>query len=682
MQTLARGPAPGERMKSVTATHPVIVVGARSDERSIVKEVMMKTGGLLLLAAAFGGCLLPEWVRGGAYDLSRVNGIQAFSGSEAAKELLGNNGFVVADPSFKQIFEPYIKSPSVEKSSEQHPLGQSLPSFITTDSAWNTYHVLFEEGVKQLEDIQSRRLVQFSRGLLAAARDPQTGDPDLVWFASVGLALQDEPYRQSLMPEVKRMVDGLRNGSAPVPVPVGFDQSPLQYRAQGFYTRSPALSDYFAARQWYGGVVFRLANARETKAAVALSGLVSGRPELVARWRQMSDPFDVFLARAEDRTIREYAETATNVLGAGFTQGSISSAQLAEIQKRLAARLPLPCVSDQWLTPEQYAGFPNETRGFRLLPPRRLPDAVCFHETTDPRIPGRQYPSGLDFLAASPALRSPAAVRAVNGEFGKEVGARILNADCGPLPDSPHGEAMRLLATLQQPLPDQAPAALRTEAWSDLQLWTQLGAWAEQRHTWALHTKMTFDARGIIRPPMGMVAPHPDFFAGLAKLSRWTAEALDTAGLDRSFAAGAVAGELSDQFNLSQQMRASREPVNYEKMMEQVGQLEQFKNRYYEQHEAELTNGGARYAYPKAEQAVEALARRCAVGGATNEADIAALKLFFDCRENLPGMINDFAAVCDRLAGLAKKSLTGDTLTEVDAKWIENYGVILAGFQF
>jgi len=83
---------------------------------------------------------------GGAYDLSRVNGIQAFSGSEVAKELLGNNGFVVADPSFKQIFEPYIKSPSVEKSSEQHPLGQSLPSFITTDSAWNTYHVLFEEG--------------------------------------------------------------------------------------------------------------------------------------------------------------------------------------------------------------------------------------------------------------------------------------------------------------------------------------------------------------------------------------------------------------------------------------------------------------------------------------------------------------------------------------------------------
>ena len=119
-------------------------------------------------------------------------------------------------------------------------------------------------------------------------------------------------------------------------------------------------------------------------------------------------------------------------------------------------------MSDQLLSPEQYARFANQTRGFRLLPPRQLPCAVCFHNTVDPMIPGRMNPSGLDFLAASPVLRSPAAVRAVQSQFGKSVGALILKAECGPMPDSLHGEAMGLLAKLQEPLPKQVAPALRT----------------------------------------------------------------------------------------------------------------------------------------------------------------------------------------------------------------------------
>ena len=45
-------------------------------------------------------------------------------------------------------------------------------------------------------------------------------------------------------------------------------------------------------------------------------------------------------------------------------------------------------------------------------------------------------------------------------------------------------------------------------------------------------------------------------------------------------------------------------------------------------------------------------------------------------------MLKDFAPVCDRLAELASKSLTGQALTEQDKTWIENYGITLAGFHF
>lgn len=636
--------------------------------------------GLLLFALATMYFTFSR-AAGDAYDLARVKGIETFTGSTGARELLGKNGFVVADPVFKQIFEAYIKSPQVEQPSEQNWRGSVLPSIITTDSAWHTYHFLLEEGVKELEETQAQRLLQFSRQLLAKTKErAQFLGPaaaDLSFLASVGLALQDAQYRQSLTAEEKTVADGLRStGSGPLNVRIGFPLSPPQFRAQSFYTQSPELSDYFVARQWYATVVFRLNSARETRAAIALAALVNRESELLALWKQLSEPFDLFLAPAEDGTLREFTEAATAVAGTNFA--SISEAQLAEIQKKLAGQLPLPRVSDQLLQPDEYARFEKETRGFRLLPPRRLPCAICFHNTTDPKIPGRMYPSGLDFLAASPELRSPAALRAVQSQFGKRVGDLISKAECGPLPDSLHGDAMRLLAKLQEPLPDKVAPAFRTEAWQDLQLWTQLGGWVEQRHTWALHTKLSVSYMGIIQPPKGMVAPYPEFFSGLAKLARRTAEAFRKAGLEQEFNVKTVAADLLSTFESRRELRV----IDFGNVSGKFEQLGQFENRYYEKHQAELEKSRGRDAYQKLQNELETLARRCAQSGKATEAETETLRMYFDCRQNTARLIGDFAPVCDRLTELAKKSLKGETLTEDDAGWIASYGVTLAGFHF
>src|SRR6266480_3536207 len=77
--------------------------------------IMMKHLVAPFLTAGISLSLLPMLVRGGSYDLRSVKGVENFQGSKAARELLGRNGFVVADPAFKQIFEPYIKSPQTEE---------------------------------------------------------------------------------------------------------------------------------------------------------------------------------------------------------------------------------------------------------------------------------------------------------------------------------------------------------------------------------------------------------------------------------------------------------------------------------------------------------------------------------------------------------------------------------------
>jgi Tfp pilus assembly protein FimV len=41
----------------------------------------------------------------------------------------------VADPAFKQIFEPYIKSPQTEEPSDKKPMGDSLPSRVKASAA-------------------------------------------------------------------------------------------------------------------------------------------------------------------------------------------------------------------------------------------------------------------------------------------------------------------------------------------------------------------------------------------------------------------------------------------------------------------------------------------------------------------------------------------------------------------
>ena len=417
-----------------------------------------------------------------AYDLRAVRGIQAFKGSDAARALLSKNGFVVADPAFKQIFEAYIESPQTEAPSETNWAGGHLPSFITTDSAWDTYHVLLEEGVKQMEVAQAERLLAFSRHLLNAVKTANA-DQDLVMFSSVALALQDTNELQQLGTDERRIVNGLLAGTTAVAVPIGFDLAPTQFRAQSFYTQSPELSAYFAARQWYADVVFRLDNPRETKLAVCLSRIVSNDPSLLHLWKQLSEPYDNFLARTEDGTVPEYFNAAISIVGTNDSSILPSDGQIADIKRSLEGRLFVPLVNDQLLSPDQYLDFGKATLGFRMLPPRQLTCEVCFHNAVDPKVHGRAYPSGLDFLAASPVLRSPAATRAVQGQFGKEMGALILKAACGPMPDSLYGESMQLLALLQKPLPSQTPAYMRSDAWQDSQLWSQLGAWAEQQHT-------------------------------------------------------------------------------------------------------------------------------------------------------------------------------------------------------
>jgi hypothetical protein len=275
-----------------------------------------------------------------SYNLGKVEGMEHFAGSAQAKTLLAKNGFVVADPFFKQIFEPYIKT--------------KLPLFITTESAWHTYHVLLEEGVKQLEEVQSRRLARFSRLLMDAASERAAkGDADfgeLSRYASLGLAIQDAKHRASLASAEKNVIEALKSGVGEAQIPIGFPLSAVNFRVASFYTQSPELAEYFAARQWYASVVFRLQDSHETQLALKLAWLINSRSDTSNHWQQLSAPFDSLLARSEDGDVRSYGDVARKIFDA-----DLKTARVADAQKELDARLATPRINDQLLSPADYA---------------------------------------------------------------------------------------------------------------------------------------------------------------------------------------------------------------------------------------------------------------------------------------------------------------------------------------
>ena len=611
------------------------------------------------------------------YKLEEVQYIDKFHGSDEARELLLKQGFVVTGRQYRQIFQAYVTMESADW----------MPKFITVDSVLHAYHVLLEDGVCRVESEQARLLRQFSQRLyaLAAARDDQTEGVyrDLAAFAAVAIGLQDPA-------EFERLADAHRTAAQPVLDAIGqgsgvhegvlFFGLPLmadRFQPVSFYAKKPDLSRYFAARQWYATQAFRLESDSETLRAIHLASLVDSDPELKRLYGQLTKPSDVLVGPADDPGLTEYGQILKKISARDSDAEDVSGMLVAF--RREATRLPAAKVNDQWLAPEDYRAREERTRGMRVLGARMLPCAALFQKTTDPTIPGRMFPSGVDFFATGP-LACDAGRRALRKSVSDGAMAdAVLQTDCDPLPDSLYGRAMQLLAHLQRPLPAAVPAALRTPAWHDKQLSTALAAWAEHRHTWALQAKLTLSMGCATEAFPGYVSPYPELYRGLGTLARQTATALDEAcsgSLDLAavgrewFAVNRKVDEMDEARNITMEyIRLQDHLVHaYETCLEEWGK------------DSLSATGLER---TKAAEALDAAARRCIEGKGVTEADRRCMTAFADGPEGgAKKLLPEFADLCDHLAVIAQKELDGEPLDTEERYLVDDYGARLAKFHF
>ncbi|HSR35328.1 MAG TPA: DUF3160 domain-containing protein, partial [Anaerolineae bacterium] len=288
-----------------------------------------------------------------AADLGNVR--VAFALSEAQRERLARDGFVVSPGSEKEFFTVYEKARYA-----------NVPIFVTSDSLLHVYHLLFDKVLRSAEvqyfipllrDLNSallgwtedqyevlkgtdwedaaRRTVAFV-GVASRLLDPTVQVPDFAEeLVEAELALIEEAAGIQLSP----LFPGLTYGE---------DYS--QYIQRGHYTRSEELERYFKSMMWYGRMTFRLTTddpevgRAETRSALLLAHAlrtadIAYRPALEA-WADLYNSTVFFVGRSDDLTVTQYLEVMDQVYGPDVSAASLADEALLAAFIEEAKELP------------------------------------------------------------------------------------------------------------------------------------------------------------------------------------------------------------------------------------------------------------------------------------------------------------------------------------------------------
>ena len=518
------------------------------------------------LPAAYEGYGLPV-------DLAAMGNYDRFTFSDAQSALLAQNGFVVTPADWLEFFQVY-----------ENARYDEIPVFVTTDSIYHVYHLLFDKMLRDLErehfepeiraltaaslqsaidlraDLQGTQLEEIARRVVAyfAVADalinpnPAITPPDVADLVTGELALIQAHAGMGGSPIFNQDCPDKCDPCDPMPPPECLDQPCLcedysQYVPRGHYTRSEQLQRYFRAMMWYGRINMRLQKPDETRMALLITYIlrhtdVNGRPAADV-WARVYDPTVFIVGKADDLGFHEYGALWDTIFGPDAPASAIADeAQFATFVEA-ARQLPPPQINSMWV----YIWEDKEqvTQGFRFMGQRFVLDAYIFDELTWREVGTmdnpRTLPKALDVMAV---LGSDEA-HSILDEMGEtaylhypeqmvklqeEVGALQMDSWTQNL----YWAWLYSFGPLLEPKGAQYPAFMQTQAWTRKDLHAALGSWTELKHDTILYAKQSMAELGggpPPEPPHGWVEPNPEAYARLLALTRMTRDGLESRGL-------------------------------------------------------------------------------------------------------------------------------------------------------
>ncbi len=518
--------------------------------------------------------LPPELDYGLPVDLVGLTNVEQFAFSAAQEALLSRNGFVVGPADWLEFFQLYEGARYAD-----------VPVFITLDSIYHVYHLLFDKLLRELEREQLATAIMSLTDALVEAAQAQ-------YEEAIGTPLEDSARRvwgyfvvaQQLIeanpPAVPDAVaDEVGRELALIDAHSGIDMSPLlslpeafdeglfcdpgatpeqankfycedysQYVPRGHYTRDEELQRYFRTMMWYGRINLRLKLPRETQMALLVTRLIRqttvGSTPAADVWASVYDPTVFLVGKSDDLSFHEYGPLVDAVYGSEPDLSKLASEAHLEAFIKAARELPPPQINSMWV----YIWEDEEeaTQGFRFMGQRFVLDAYIFEQLIWREVGDfgneRWLPKGLDVLAAM-GNEEAYAILDEMGETAylhydeqlEKVRGEIAGLELDSWTQNLYWNWLHALRAVVSPKGEAYPAFMRTQAWARKDLHTALGSWTELKHDTILYAKQVMAELGgggmMEEPPHGYVEPNPEAFARLLALTRMTRAGLEARGL-------------------------------------------------------------------------------------------------------------------------------------------------------
>ena len=506
---------------------------------------------------------LPQSYPGGyslPLALADVSNLSEVNLSESQLELLSQNGFVVSapdnDPSrmLSEFYQGY----------ERTRYGD-VPAFITTDSVFHVYHLVFDKMLRDLErEMFIPMLKELTSSMIAATKTQyeqlvgtSLEDPalrNLAFFSVAGSLLQTgdpvpDAAKELVVAELALITATSGVEFSPIfnydgqPADMKYIEDYSQYIPRGHYTLSPELEMYFRAMMWYGRMNYRLKDRMEVQRALLITKALretttpSGNSTLML-WQNIYDPTVFIVGKADDLGVHEFGIISDAVFGANPDLTRFGDEAMLTTFIETARQLPPPQVNSMWVWIWQDKA--DVTQGFRFMGQRFTLDQYVFGQVmwrnvgsmTEPR----DLPKALDFFAAQ---GSELALNLLH-EMGEnnylnydtqmdKVTQEVATLELDSWTQNLYWSWLYALQPVFEPKGEAFPAFMQTDAWARKDLHTALSSWTELKHDTILYAKQVMAEMGGgpgEPPPHGYVEPNPEAYARLLALAQMTYDGL------------------------------------------------------------------------------------------------------------------------------------------------------------
>jgi len=483
-------------------------------------------------------------------DLSNLFNAGQYTGfTEKQTKSIFEDGFVALMASYDVLKMHHVY---------EFPIYKESPVFITVDSALHLYHLYYDNSLKLIEaSSMYDKLENLSRNIfLESIKTYKNGDyenlnEELKFISAyfltacklmdIGIENIDVPEEITLLAneEMKLIEDASDFSESPI---LKKDLDYSQFIVRGHYAGNVKLEKYFKTMMWYGLCGFPVFDETKTEPVLDMDSLTKAMiitclalkdEENFTSYENIYSTTALYTGMSDDLGIFEFKDFVTKVYGQNPNLNIFKDSSYYDKLLEEALLLPEPEIQPKLTSVSAPAG-----KQFRFMGQRYSFDAEVMQNLIEPIL--RPVPSGLDVISSFGSSRAEELLDTYykpkeawdkyEDNLNEMRGKQKKITDDEWKSDLYKGWLWSIKSSSVSFQEEEGmPFFMRSKKWTDKNIHTALGSYAELKHDSILYMKQVVAEMGggeDISIPYNYVEPNVEVYAKLKWLAQNTKEHL------------------------------------------------------------------------------------------------------------------------------------------------------------